>query len=280
MTDADAPGVLRVCATPIGNLGDLTGRVRSALLDADVVACEDTRRTRPLLTHVGSKARTVSLHEHNELARTATLVAEIEAGRSVCLVTDAGLPAVSDPGRTLISATLDAGQRVEVLPGASAVTTALVASGLAADRFAFLGFLPRGGRRLVELLDEADRWHLPLVCFEAPGRLPATLRALATRAPARRIAVCRELTKRFEEVVRGTAIELADRFDEPPRGEITLVLDRVEGTLRETAPGDVDEAVDALGRAGLSVRDSADLLARLTGSPRRALYQRVLERRR
>jgi 16S rRNA (cytidine1402-2'-O)-methyltransferase len=276
--DAGA-GVLVVCATPIGNLGDLTERVREALVAAEVVACEDTRRTRPLLTHIGSTARTLSLHEHNEQARAGSLVAEIAAGRRICLVSDAGLPAVSDPGRALISAVLDAGLPVEVLPGASAVTTALVASGLAADRFAFLGFLPRGPRKLAEVLDATDPWDLPLVCFEAPGRLPGTLRILAGRAPTRRLAVCRELTKRFEEVVRGPAAEVAERFQEPPKGEITLVLDRAGPSVRRTDDEAVDEAIASLARGGLSVRDSADLLARLTGASRRDLYERVLERR-
>jgi 16S rRNA (cytidine1402-2'-O)-methyltransferase len=278
MTDADA-GALVVCATPIGNLGDLTERVRAALVAADIVACEDTRRTRPLLTHIGSTARTLSLHEHNEAARAGALVAEVAAGRTVCLVSDAGLPAVSDPGRTLIAAVLDAGHRVEVLPGASAVTTALVASGLVADRFAFLGFLPRGARKLSELLDSTDPWDVPLVGFEAPGRLPATLRTLAGRAPDRRLAVCRELTKRFEEVARGTAGELADRFSQAPKGEITLVLDRGAGAVREADPDAVDAAIAAFGRGGLSLRDSAELLARLTGGSRRSLYERALERR-
>ncbi len=276
MSAAGRAGALRVCATPIGNLCDLTDRVRMALVAADLVACEDTRRTRPLLTHIGSRARTVSLHEHNEDERAGALVAEIAAGRSVCLVSDAGLPAVSDPGRALIEAVLEAGHAVEVLPGASAVTTALVASGLAADRFAFLGFLPRGARRLGEVLDEADGWSAPLVCFEAPGRLPRTLQALAARAPDRRIAICRELTKRFEEIRRGTAADLAVALPEPPKGEITLVLEPVPATAVPVEPAAVEEAIDALGRSGLSVRDSADLLARLTGAPRRALYERVL----
>ena len=279
MSEPDPEGVLRVCATPIGNLGDLTERVRVALIEADVVACEDTRRTRPLLTSIGSKARTVSVHEHNEESRIAGLLAELAAGASVCLVSDAGLPAVSDPGRALIAAAIEDSRHVEVLPGASAVTTALVASGLAADRFAFLGFLPRGERRLGELLDEADAWQIPLVCFEAPGRLPATLRSLAARAPERPLAVCRELTKRFEEIARGSAAELSIRFAEPPKGEITLVLDRLVIARELTDSATVDEAIDVLLQAGLSVRDCSNLLTRLTGDGRRELYARILERR-
>ena len=215
---------LAVCATPIGNLEDVTLRVLAELAAADVVLCEDTRHTRGLLERHGIKARLLSYHEHNEAQRTAELLPRLEAGERVALVSDAGLPGVSDPGARLVRAALDAGVDVTVLPGPSAVETALVASGLVAEQYRFLGFLPRGEKKLAALWDELRGWPWPAVAFESPQRLPATLRSLAAADPEREVAVCRELTKRFEEVVRGTAAELAERFAAPPKGEITLVL--------------------------------------------------------
>ena len=215
---------LAVCATPIGNLEDVTLRVLAELAAADVVLCEDTRHTRGLLERHGIKARLLSYHEHNEAQRTAELLPRLEAGERVALVSDAGLPGVSDPGARLVRAALDAGVDVTVLPGPSAVETALVASGLVAEQYRFLGFLPRGEKKLAELWDELRGWPWPAVAFESPQRLPATLRSLAAADAEREVAVCRELTKRFEEVARGTAAELAERFAAPPKGEITLVL--------------------------------------------------------
>ena len=215
---------LAVCATPIGNLEDVTLRVLAELAAAEVVLCEDTRHTRGLLQRHGIEARLVSYHEHNEAQRTAELLPRLAAGQRVALVSDAGMPGVSDPGVRLVRAALEAGVEVTVLPGPSAVETALVASGLVAEQYRFLGFLPRGEKRLAELWAELGPWPWPAVAFESPQRLPATLRSLAAAAPAREVAVCRELTKRFEEIARGTAAELAERFSEPPKGEITLVL--------------------------------------------------------
>src|ERR687895_2203260 len=200
---------LAVCATPIGNLDDVTLRVLEELRSADVVLCEDTRHTRVLLDRHGIRARLLSYHEHNEAKRTTEVLPRLQAGERVALTSDAGLPGVSDPGARLVSAALDAGVPVTVLPGPSAVETALVASGLADERYQFLGFLPRGERALRALWDELAVWPHPAVAFESPQRLPATLRSLAAAQPERAVAVCRELTKRFEEVLRGTAGELA-----------------------------------------------------------------------
>ena len=194
-------GRLVVCPTPIGNLEDVTLRVLSALREADVVACEDTRRTRVLLDRYGVKARLVSYHEHNERARAAELVERMRAGAVVALVSDAGMPLVSDPGYVLVRACVAAGLPVEVLPGPSAAITALVASGLPADEWRFPGFLPR---KKGELRERARRRRGTLVAFESPRRLPATLALLAELDPDREVAVCRELTKVHEEVVRGT----------------------------------------------------------------------------
>src|SRR5438046_10387102 len=239
---------LAVCATPIGNLEDVTLRVLAELAAADVVLCEDTRHTRGLLERHAIKARLLSYHEHHEAQRTAGLLPRLQAGERLALVSDAGLPAVSDPGARLVRAALDAGVDVTVLPGASAVETALVASGLVAEQYRFLGFLPRGEKRLAAVWDELRAWPWPAVAFASPQRPPATLRSLAAADAERGVAVCRELTKRFEEVVRGTAVELAERFASPPKGEITLVR---SPAAQEPDAGPALAAVAELGQAGL-----------------------------
>ena len=267
--------MLAVCATPIGNLEDVTLRVLHELDEADVVLCEDTRHTRRLLDRHGIRARLLSYHEHNEAARTAQLIPRLEAGERIALVSDAGLPGISDPGGRLIAAALDAGVGVTVLPGPSAVETALVAGGLAADRYQFLGFLPRGDRALSKVWEALATWSWPAVAFESPRRLPATLRSLASVHPERELAVCRELTKRHEEVVRGSARELADRFSEPPKGEITLVLGPAAGA-EPAAPTTAVEAVAELVDAGVARRQAASVVARLTGLSRNDLYDTSL----
>ena len=264
---------LSVCATPIGNLDDITLRVLRELRDADVVLCEDTRHTRILLRRHDIDATLVSYHEHNEAKRTAELLPRLQAGERMALVSDAGLPGISDPGARLIAAALDAGVQVTVLPGPSAVETALVASGLVRERYQFVGYLPRSEKALATLWLELARWPWPVVAFESPQRLPRTLRSLAAALPSRLVAVCRELTKTFEEVVRGTAEELAARFADPPKGEIVLVLGPGEVVADDAAGA---EAVAELVRAGLGRRQAADLVARLTGSSRNALFRRSL----
>src|SRR5439155_20546368 len=216
--------VLSVCATPIGNLDDITLRVLAELHEADLVLAEDTRHTRGLLQRHGIDAKLVSYHEHNEAERVSELLPRLLAGERLALVSDAGVPGISDPGARLVRAAVEAGVEVTVLPGPSAVETALVASGLVSERFAFVGFLPRKAGELAALWQELASWDSPVVAFESPQRLPKTLRSLAETTPKRQVAVCRELTKRFEEIVRGDAEELAERFTEPPKGEITLVL--------------------------------------------------------
>jgi 16S rRNA (cytidine1402-2'-O)-methyltransferase len=266
---------LAVCATPIGNLEDVTLRVLTELAAADVVLCEDTRHTRVLLERHGITARLLSYHEHNEAQRTAELLPRLEAGERVALVSDAGLPGVSDPGARLVRAALDAGLDVTVLPGASAVETALVASGLVAEQYRFLGFLPRGEKKLTVLWEELRGWSWPAVAFESPQRLPATLRSLAASDPDREAAVCRELTKRFEEVVRGTAAELSGRFGAPPKGEITLVLG--PGITRDDRAGErALAAVAELVAAGVPRRQAAEVVSNLTGIPRNRLYKQSL----
>jgi 16S rRNA (cytidine1402-2'-O)-methyltransferase len=262
---------LAVCATPIGNLGDVTLRVLAQLAAADVVLCEDTRRTRILLDRHGVSAKLVSYHEHNEARRTAEVLPRLEAGETIALVSDAGLPGVSDPGMRLIGAARDAGLPVTVLPGPSAVETALVASGFELERYRFLGFLPRGDRALTSLWDDLSSWPEAAVAFESPQRLPAALRSLSTVMPERPVAVCRELTKAFEEVVRGPARDVAARFASPPKGEITLVIGPAapRGVPDRVGLQAVAELVDE----GLPRRKAADLVSRLTGLPKNRLYR-------
>jgi 16S rRNA (cytidine1402-2'-O)-methyltransferase len=270
---------LAVCATPIGNLDDVTLRVLRELREADLVLCEDTRRTRTLLRRHGVQARLASYHAHNEAARTAEVVPRLKAGERIALVSDAGLPGVNDPGMRLLAAALDAGVAVTVLPGPSAVETALVASGLATEGYVFVGFVPRAERRRQDLWEEARDAALALVAFASPRRLPTTLSSLAAVLPERRAAVCRELTKRFEEVARGTAAELAARFAEPPKGEITVVVAGSGGVARPRGAPDVDAAAAAVRdmvAGGLPRRQAVELAARLTGLTRNVLYNTSL----
>jgi len=265
-------GRLVVCPTPIGNLGDVTPRVVEALREADVVACEDTRRTGLLLERLGVEARgrLVSFHEHNERSRAEGLVERIDGGAVVALVTDAGMPAISDPGWVLVHACAQAGARVEVLPGASAVLVALVASALPADRWAFVGFLPRKAGELAALWRRAET----VVAFESPRRVAASLASLAVADPARPVAVCRELTKLHEEVVRGTAGELASRYaGADVRGEVVLVVGGAPAGSADL--GRAVEAVRALVEAGARARPAAGVVAALTGVSANDLYREV-----
>jgi 16S rRNA (cytidine1402-2'-O)-methyltransferase len=269
-------GALVVCPTPIGNLGDVTLRVLDELRAADVIACEDTRRTRTLLDRHGIETPRISLTEHNEAARIPALLARMRAGERVALVSDAGTPTVSDPGGRLVAAAAGEGLAIEVLPGASAVVTAAAASGLAGAGFAFCGFLPRTPAGLAALLDRLDAAGLAIVAFESPHRLAATLRALAERDPDRRAVVCRELTKLHEEVRRGTVAELSVAYAGAPKGEVTLVLSAAGATGRsEPADAALRELADAVGS-----RRAASLAARLTGLPRNRLYAAITRERR
>jgi 16S rRNA (cytidine1402-2'-O)-methyltransferase len=261
---------LAVCATPIGNLEDVTLRVLTELREADLVLAEDTRHTRGLLERHGIKAKLLSYHEHNEAARVAELLPRLAAGERIALVSDAGMPAISDPGARLVRAALDAEIPVTVLPGASAVETALVGSGLAGGRYAFVGFLPRKAGELDALWRETAPWGCPVVAFESPHRLSASLRSLAVFDPGREVAVCRELTKKFEQVARGTAAELAERLVEPPKGEITLVVGA--GSV-ESDSAAAREAVADLVAAGTPRGVAAEVVARLTDTSRNDLYR-------
>ncbi|MDX6398535.1 MAG: rRNA (cytidine1402-2-O)-methyltransferase [Gaiellaceae bacterium] len=270
---------LAVCATPIGNLEDVTLRVLRELAEAELVLCEDTRHTKGLLDRHGITATLLSYHRHNEARRTAELLPRLEAGARIALVSDAGLPGVNDPGARLIEAALEAGVPVTVLPGPSAVETALVASGLAGERYQFLGYLPRGEKALAALWTELAAWPDSAVAFESPQRLPATLRSLAAAQPERPVAVCRELTKRFEEVVRGTAGEVAARFSEPPKGEVTLVLGGAPVASGDAGDEEGLAAVLELVESGVPRRQAVDVVARLARISRNALYAESLKSR-
>jgi 16S rRNA (cytidine1402-2'-O)-methyltransferase len=270
MTPAEAAvGRLVVCPTPIGNLEDVTPRVLAALTSADVVACEDTRHTKVLLDRYGIRARLVSVHEHNEGSRAEELLARMRAGAVVALVSDAGTPLVSDPGFGLVRACVAAGLALEVLPGPSAVVTAVVASGLPIDSWRFVGFLPRSRRQVEALLADTPE---TLVAFESPRRLAASLGVLAARDPERPVAVCRELTKLHEEVRRGSAAELEAHYREsPPRGELVLVCGAAPPgrARREEGLAAVRELVEA----GAKARPAAAAVAKLTGVGANELYR-------
>jgi 16S rRNA (cytidine1402-2'-O)-methyltransferase len=266
-------GRLIVCPTPIGNLEDITLRVLAALREADVVACEDTRRTRVLLDRYGVSAKLLSYHEHNERERATELVGRMREGSVVALVSDAGMPLVSDPGFVLVRACVAAGLAVDVLPGPSAALSALVASALPADHWRFAGFLPRKRSELEREFSSAET----LVAFESPRRVASSLAVLAELDRDRPVAVCRELTKIHEEVVRGSAAEIAARYAaEAPRGEVVLVVGAAPAREADTAP-----ALDALRRlvdAGAKPRPAAGVVAELTGVPANTLYRGLTER--
>jgi 16S rRNA (cytidine1402-2'-O)-methyltransferase len=271
---AEPAGLLVLVATPIGNLADLSPRAAQALAGADVVVCEDTRRTRGLLSHAGIRgARLVALHEHNEQVRSAEVVEELRAGRTVALVSDAGTPAVSDPGSRLVLAAAEAGVRVTIVPGPSAVPAAVAVSGFEGSRFCFEGFLPRRGperARRLRVIAADDR---PTVVLEAPHRLARTLEDLAEACgPERRVVVVRELTKLHEEVVRTTLGDAAERARAgAPKGEHTLVVEGA-GPRPSPAGASLEAAVAAALERGLSSRDAAAFAASALRVPRRDAY--------
>jgi 16S rRNA (cytidine1402-2'-O)-methyltransferase len=276
---SEETGALVVVGTPIGNLGDLSPRAVTALSTADVVYCEDTRHSRKLLSHAGITGVPLrSLHEHNEDQRIDEVVAAVAAGRSVALVSDAGMPAVSDPGARVVAAVAASGLVVRVVPGPSAVLAALVTSGLATDRFCFEGFLPRSGRERTDRLAAVATESRTTVLFEAPTRVAATLRDLAAVCgDDRAVAVARELTKLHEEVWRGTVAEGAAWAADGVRGEVVVVL------AGATAGPDADvgdqELVDALVErldAGARTRGAVDEVAAALGVPRRRAYELAL----
>jgi 16S rRNA (cytidine1402-2'-O)-methyltransferase len=270
------PGRLVLVGTPIGNLGDLTPRAIDALRDADVVACEDTRRTRALLTHAGlsGAGRLRSVHASNEAREAERIVDAIREGRVVAYASDAGMPGISDPGARLVRACIDAGLQVDVVPGVSAVLTALVVSGLAADRFCFEGFLPRKGAARRARLQAIASSEQTVVLYEAPARVHATLGELLDACgPQRRVAVARELTKMHEEVVRGELGSVVEQVGSAAaRGEYVVVLEGVDPPA-EVDEGTVESAVAEALQNGLSARDASAEVADALGVSKRRAYE-------
>ena len=272
----EAPGSLFVVSTPIGNMGDFSFRAVEVLKSVRLVLAEDTRHTRHLFERYGITTPAAAYHEHNEAKTTPALVARLRAGESLALVSDAGTPLLSDPGSRLVAAAIEAGITVVPIPGASALLSALVASGLGVDRFTFFGFLTRTGTR-----NGARRWttittirqRLYVASYEAPNRVAATLGELEKRGNGDRpAAVAREMTKQFEEVRRGTVGALRAYYEEkPPRGEVVLVI----GAAAEQVPDDelVRERVQALRRLGMSTKDAAASVAQELGVPKRLAYR-------
>jgi 16S rRNA (cytidine1402-2'-O)-methyltransferase len=272
-------GKLYIVGTPIGNLEDLTLRAARVLREVDVVAAEDTRRSLGLLNHLGAAKRLVSYHEHNRQAAGEKVLELLRQGQAVALVTDAGMPCISDPGWQLVDAALQEGLPVEVVPGPSAAVAAVAASGLDGGRFVFEGFLPRQGKERKARLAELEREYRAVVFFEAPHRLDKTLQDLSALWPGRPMALCHDLTKRFERIDRGTAAEVAARLSEDgAQGEYVLVF----AAQAPPAPQawTAEDAEEALGRrlaAGMDKKQAIREVADLTGLPKKQIYRLALE---
>ncbi len=271
-------GVLYLCATPIGNLEDITLRVVRMLKEADLVAAEDTRHTRKLFSRYGIHTPLTSYHEHNSRSKGRYLMDQMLAGKNVALVSDAGLPGVSDPGAELVALAATEGIRVVPVPGPSASLTALVVSGLPAGRFCFEGFLPSRGKERRLRLEELKTEKRTLVLYEAPHRLKDTLGDLAEVLGVRRICVARELTKQYEEIWRGGLMEAVQRFeDHSPRGEITLVIEGLaEESPQQAGDEELRAAVRLLEQEGLPRKEAIKEASRRAGMPKRAVYSAML----
>jgi 16S rRNA (cytidine1402-2'-O)-methyltransferase len=277
------PGILFVVATPIGNPGDLSPRAVQTLAEAGLIACEDTRRTGRMLAAHGIRTPTTSYFEHVEERRTPELVERLRAGERIALVTDAGTPAISDPGFRLVRAALEAGISVVAVPGPSAAVAALSIAGIPTNRFAFEGFLPARESARRKLLDALARERRTMVFFEAARRLADTLDEMAAAFDEGRIAaVVREITKTHEETIRGALGELARRFRiQAALGEVTIVVEGADVDA-PSAPPHAAESITAamLVEAGMSLKDASAIVARLTGKSRREVYQDALKSRR
>lgn len=272
-------GLLSIVGTPIGNLGDLSPRAADCLRSVDAVVCEDSRRAGKLLSHIGpapgrDRPDLIVANDHTEVPRLGQVLDRLGQGQHLALISDAGMPTVSDPGTMIVRAVADAGHRIEVIPGPSAVSAALALSGLDTGRYVFEGFLPRKGadrrRRLAEVADE----RRAVVIFESPHRVAATVADLArVCGPERRVGVCRELTKLHEEVVRGTLSDVADHLARSdPRGEFVLVLEPDRGPRVEPTDDDLRAALGRRLDAGSSRRDAVAEVVAATGLPKRRIY--------
>jgi len=277
-TEAEMPGRLFVVATPIGNLEDMTYRAVRVLREAGAIACEDTRQSRKLLDHYGIDKLMVSYHEHNEAERAVELVRRMLAGESIALISDAGVPLVSDPGYRLVRAAVEAGVTVEPIPGASAVMAALAASGLPTDAFRFCGFPPPKQGQRQHFLEALLGDEATLIFFEAPHRVLEMLDDLNGLMPERPVVIARELTKIHEEFLRGTAAELRHVLEgrEAVRGEITILVGK--GARHADNSGSLDDDVAALVRAGLPKMDAIKAVAKKRGLSKREVYDALIDR--
>ena len=272
-------GTLYLCATPIGNLDDMTLRVLKLLETADIIAAEDTRNTLKLLNHFEIKTPMTSYHEHNKAEKGPKLVERLLAGENIALVTDAGMPGISDPGADLVKLCYEAGVPVTVAPGASAAVVALVLSGLDTRRFVFEGFLPMEKKEWRAVLSTLEKEHRTMIFYESPHRLEDTLKALADIFPERQMAAARELTKKFEEIVRGTPIEVLNHFTtEGIRGEFVLLLHGAEPALPEEK--DLDWAVNRVAQLeqnGISQKDAIKQAAKEANLSKRDVYNFIVQ---
>ncbi|MGI6565951.1 MAG: 16S rRNA (cytidine(1402)-2'-O)-methyltransferase [Firmicutes bacterium] len=277
-------GELFICATPIGNLEDITLRALRVLREADLIAAEDTRRTRQLLTHFDIHTPLLSYHQHNAAGRIPELIRRLKSGESIAVVSDAGTPGISDPGQELIQAAIQEGLPVVPVPGPSAVITALVAAGFDTSAFVFGGFIPRGRREKREAMERVAREPRTTVLYEAPHRLRDTLRLCAELMPQRPMAVCREMTKVHEEIVRGNPAFLLEHFEENnPRGEFVLVFSAVdESSIPADAEGageglTIEERLAELLEQGYDKKAAIKTVARERGVPRREVYDAAID---
>lgn len=271
-------GTLYLCATPIGNLEDITLRALRVLQEADSIWAEDTRHTLGLLNHYEIKKPLISCHEHNERERAAELVHELRQGKTIAFCSDAGMPGISDPGAALLAACAKEGLPVTILPGASAVPTAAVLSGLYQEPFTFYGFLPREKKPRNALLDRLKTQEGLLLLYESPVRIPATLKDLLAALGDRPAAVLRELTKVHEEAARGTLSSLCARFTEPPRGECVLAIQGAQPKKEmDVSEAALDEAIERLLQEGFSARDTAAAAAAVLQVPKKLAYARTLQ---
>ena len=280
------PGTLYLCATPIGNLKDITERVLETLKNADLIAAEDTRNSMKLMTHFDIHAPMTSYHEHNKYEKADELVEKLMGGTNVALITDAGTPAISDPGEVLVQKCIEAGVPVTSLPGPSAVITALTLSGLSAGRFSFEGFLSRNKKERREILEELKHEKRTIIIYEAPHHLKATLKDLLQALGDRRIAICRELTKKHEDIMRGTLSDAAAYYEEnDPRGEYVLVIEGVG--KEETDPEDtafykelpIEEHMKMYEKTGMERKEAMKAVAKDRGITRREVYRSLLGKR-
>ena len=275
-------GILYLCATPIGNLEDITYRAVRILREADCIAAEDTRHSRVLLSHFDIHTPLISYHEHNKAERGPQLIARLVKGENIALISDAGLPGISDPGTDLVRLAIDAGLEVVPVPGANAALAALVASGLATDLFTFVGFLPKQNKKRRQLLTLLAKSPASVIFYEAPHRLKETLTILKNYFGNREAVIGRELTKKFEEFIRGSLDSLIDHFTAyEPRGEFTIIVsgyDEAEMTGQEVTDVDVAQAVENLLKQGINKKDAMRRVAQEYHLSRREVYGQLLEK--